>query len=65
MEEDHKEIRYCRSVRTQEVVGDTRGWMYYAQRTQKELAKLLRQPDLPSEAREKAGVLFSYLGENA
>lgn len=45
--------------------GDTRGWEFYAQRTQKELAKLLRQPNLPSEAREKAGDLFSWLGDNA
>lgn len=45
--------------------GDTRGWEFYAQRTQKELSKLLKQPDLPSEAREKASDLFSYLGDKA
>ncbi|MCR4306932.1 MAG: hypothetical protein NUV42_03085 [Candidatus Yonathbacteria bacterium] len=45
--------------------GDTRGWEFYAQRTQKELSKLLRQPDLPVEAREKASDLFSWLGDKA
>ena len=28
--------------------GDTRGWEYYAQRTQKELGQTLQQPDLPN-----------------
>lgn len=53
--DDHVRSRY----------GDTRDWTYYAQRAQKELSKLLGQPDFPKEGREKAQDLFSYLGDQA
>lgn len=43
--------------------GDTRDWTYYAAKTQKELSKLLGQPDLPQSTRRKAEDLFSELGE--
>lgn len=45
--------------------GDTRTWEFYAQKTQKELLKLLQQPDLPAETRKKASDLFNELGDNA
>lgn len=45
--------------------GDTRDWTFYAGKTQKELSKLLQQPDLPDEGRKKAQDLFSFLGDMA
>lgn len=53
--EDHVHSKY----------GDTRTWEFYAQRTQKELGKLLNQPDFPDEGRSKAQDLFSFLGDRA
>lgn len=53
--EDHVNSRY----------GDTRTWEFYAQKTQKELSKLLNQPDLPAETRSKAVILFDELGNKA
>lgn len=44
--------------------GDTRSWQYYAERTMKELTKLLNEPELPKEGKKIAQDLFSYLGDH-
>lgn len=53
------------SSHANEKYGDTRDWTFYAGKTQKELLKLLQQPDLPDEGRKKAQDLFSFLGDMA
>jgi len=50
---------------TRDRFGDTRDWTYYAQRTAKELAKTLSQPDVPNDVRTVLQEAFNVLGDSA
>lgn len=45
--------------------GDTRDWTFYAQKVQKNLSELLKQPDLPQEGKEKIVDVYNWLGDHA
>ena len=44
--------------------GREKNWMYYAEQTNKRLARLLGSPDLPAEGRMIASNLFNWIGDN-
>lgn len=45
--------------------GDTKDWTFYAQKAQKHLDELLRQPDLPKEGKTKIVDAYNWIGDNS
>lgn len=45
--------------------GDSRDWTFYAQKVQKEISELLKQPDLPTEGKQKIIDTYNWIGDNS